>query len=313
MIQTISVLGAGTMGHGIANVFAMHGYQVSLYEPFNEIRNAAPATIRSDLEFMADEQYIDRSCIQSTLDRITLFAALPEAVANADYVIEATPEDMALKQKLFQQLDTLCPKHTIFASNTSSLTLSEMTALLPEDRKSRTMVCHWYNPAHLIPIAELSFFGNMSEAVFSEVKELYVRCEKQPVKVLKDIPGLIANRLLHAQAREAFHLIEIGAAAAEDIDRALKFGPGFRSATTGMLEVADMGGLDIWCIGEDNLLGVLDCAPKACDLLREKAAQGKLGFKSGEGFFTYSGESGAAAQTAFNKRLITQLKASKHY
>ncbi len=301
------------MGRGIALVFAMYGYPVSLYEPFDKVREAAPDMIRGDLEFMVTEQYIDRSRIGDTLDRITMFSALDEAVADADYVIEATPEEMALKQQLFRQLDTLCPKHTIFASNTSSLMLSEMTALLPEERKARTMVCHWYNPAHLIPIAELSFFGNMSEELFGQVYDLYVRCGKQPVRVLKDIPGLIANRLLHAQAREAFHLIEVGAASAEDIDKALKYGPGFRSATTGMLETADMGGLDIWCIGEDNLLGALNCSQKACDMLREKVAEGKLGLKSGEGFFAYSGDRRAAARTAFYKRLMTQLKASKQY
>ena len=210
-------------------------------------------------------------------------------------------------------MDQLCPAHTVFASNTSSLPLGEMIEDLPEQRKAHAMVCHWYNPPHLIPIAELSCFGNMNEAVFQEVYDLHVRAGKRPVKVLKDIPGLIANRMLHAMAREVFHLLEIGAASAEDIDAALKFGPGFRAATTGILEAADMGGLDVWCACEDNLFAQLDNSTRACAALREKVQAGQLGLKSGEGFFSYSEQAREAEKKAFEKRLLVQLKASQAY
>lgn len=313
LLKNISVLGAGTMGRGIANVFAMHGCEVSLFEPVEKVRESAMDLIRSDLWFMVEEGHLSKSKIEETLSNITLFSELASAVKHADYVIEAVPENMELKQRLFQQLDSLCPKDTILASNTSSLPLFEMAALLPEERKARMMVCHWYNPANLIPIAELSHFGNMSEEVFDQVYELYVRAGKQPVKVLKDIPGLIANRMLHALAREVFSLIEMGAAAPEDIDRALKFGPGFRSATTGMLEVADMGGLDVWCMVEDSLFKELTNTDRACQMMRDKVEAGKLGLKTGEGFFTYPEESRNKAKNDFNRRLITQLKASETY
>lgn len=313
MIKKISVLGAGTMGHGIANVFAMHDYKVNLYEPCEKIRNSALGIIKSELEFLVRENHIPQSKVSSTLSNIELYKNLDEAVKDVDYVIEATPEILELKQKLFKQLDELCRKDTIFASNTSSLPLNSMMALLPKERKERVMICHWYNPAHLLPIAELSFFGNMNNEVFNEVYELYVNCGKQPVKVLKDIPGLIANRMLHALAREAFSLMEIGAASAEDIDKALKFGPGFRSATTGILEVADMGGLDIWCTVEDELFKELNNSDKSCDMLREKVLDGKLGLKTGEGFFEYPENVKEKIQDQFYKRLITQLKVSKNY
>lgn len=313
MIRNISVLGAGTMGHGVANVFAMHGYKVSLYESYDNVRESAMEQIKSELEFMVSENYIPIGKVEETLSNITLYSDLAAAVKDADYVIEAVPEDMELKQNLFKKLDVMCPKHTIFASNTSSLPFNEMVALLSDDRKAKTMVCHWYNPAHLLPIAELSFFGNMSEDVFNEVYELYVSAGKQPVKVLKDIPGLIANRMLHALAREVFTLIEMGAAAPEDIDKALKFGPGFRSATTGMLEVADMGGLDVWCAVEDNLFKELNNSNKACEMIREKVNEGKHGLKTGEGFFQYPPEVRDKVRNDFNRRLLTQLKASKQY
>jgi 3-hydroxybutyryl-CoA dehydrogenase len=230
---------------------------------------------------------IKKEDIQGSLDRITICADLSEAVCETDYVIEATPEKIELKQELFAQLDKLCKPSAILASNTSSLALMDMIANISEERKKRTMVCHWYNPAHLMPIAELSFFGNMEEDIFSEVEELYRQAGKQTVKVLKDVPGLVANRIQQGVAREVFSLIEEGIASPKDIDKALKFGPAFRYATTGQLEVADMGGLDIWCTVGDNLLAVMDNRQEANPILREKVREGKLGMKSGQGFFTY--------------------------
>ena len=240
MIQTIAVLGAGTMGHGIAHTFSRHGYQVNLYEPFDAVRESAPQKIREELQFMVDEGYITEADRDNGIRNITMYASLEDTARDADYVIEACPEKMELKQKLFSQLDAVCKPTAVFATNTSSLKLSEMIAHLPPERQARCMVSHWYNPAYLIPIAELSKFGNMPEDVFQEVYDLYVACEKQPVRVLKDITGMVANRILHAQARECFYLAEIGAALPEDIDKALKYGPCFRNATTGMLEVADI-------------------------------------------------------------------------
>lgn len=313
MIKKIAVIGAGTMGHGMAHTFARHGYKVSLYDSFPASLEAAPHRMRDELEFMAAEDYITKEDVENTLANITLFNDLKEAVQDADYVIEAIPERMQLKKELFAQLDEYCPEHTVFASNTSSLKLFEMTEDLPESRKKLCMISHWYNPAYLIPIAELSKFGNMEEEVFKEVYDLYVDCEKKPVKVLKDITGMIANRLLHALAREAFHLVEIGAGDPEDIDNALKYGPCFRNATTGMLEVADMGGLDVWVAGEDNILPALDNSDKACDSMRKLMEEGNLGVKTGKGFFEYPEDRRDKVQQDFYKRLIVQLKASKNY
>lgn len=313
MIQTIAVLGAGTMGHGIAHTFSRHGYQVNLYEPFDAVRESAPQKIREELQFMVNEGYITKAERDTGIQNITMYSDLEAAAKDADYVIEACPENMQLKQQLFAQLDAICKPTAVFATNTSSLKLSEMIGQLPPERQARCMVSHWYNPAYLLPIAELSKFGNMPEEVFQEVYDLYVACEKQPVRVLKDITGMVANRILHAQARECFYLAEIGAASPEDIDKALKYGPCFRNATTGMLEVADMGGLDVWLAAEDNMFPALCNADKACDAMRALVEEGKLGIKSGEGFFSYPEEKRTAAQTEFYKRLIVQLKASKNY
>jgi len=313
MIKKIAVLGAGTMGHGIAEAFAMNGYQVNLYEPFEQKRLVVKDEIRQELDLLVSEQFIPAGRRQEALDRIVLFDDLQAAVSDRDFVIEAAPEVLKLKQETFKTLDGLCPAGTILASNTSSLPLNEMMALLSEGRKARTMVCHWYNPAHLMPIVELSHFGNMPEAIYQDVASLFQTIGKQTVKVLKDVPGLVANRIQQGVAREVFSIIEQGIAEPEDVDKALKFGPAFRYATTGQLEVADFGGLDIWCVVGDNLLKVMDNTQGANPLLRQKVAEGKLGLKSGEGFFPYEKDKISEIKNKFNKKLIHQLKASSYY
>lgn len=313
MIQKIGVIGAGTMGHGIAGTFALYGCDVNLYDMNDEVLAKAKELIREELELLVTEDYIAKEAVAPALERIRLFTELQQTVADREFVIEAAPEKMELKQKLFKQLDELCPAATIFASNTSSLPLAGMMALVSEARKERIMVNHWYNPGHLMPIVELSYFGNMPEEIYQEVADLYALVKKQTVKVLKDVPGLVANRIQQGVAREVFSIIEQGIAAPEDIDKALKFGPAFRYATTGQLEVADFGGLDIWCIVGDNLLKEMDNSQCANPILREKVNEGKLGLKSGEGFYQYAPEEVAEIRSKFLKKLIHQLKASEYY
>ena len=313
MIKKIAVVGSGTMGHGIAESFAMYGYDVNLYDIDDSRLNAAIEEIREELELLSEEEFIEPHVIEAALQRIKIFTDLKKSVADRDYVIEAVPEDLELKQRLFQELDRYSPQHAILTSNTSSLKLNDMTARLGDERKQRVMVNHWYNPAHLMPIVELSFFGNMPESIYEEVEKLYAGIRKQTVKVLKDVPGLVANRIQQGVAREAFSIIEQGIAAPEDVDKALKFGPAFRYATTGQLEVADFGGLDIWCTVGDNLLKEMDNSQSANNLLRQKVKEGKLGIKTGEGFYKYRKEEIPKIRKKFMKKLINQLKASACY
>ncbi|MFD2181417.1 3-hydroxyacyl-CoA dehydrogenase family protein [Rhodoplanes azumiensis] len=313
MIRTIGVVGAGTMGHGIAAAFTLGGFDVRLQDPSAAVLAAAKPLIREELDLLVEEAYVDAAAAAAALDRIVPVADLSEAVAPCDFVVEAAPEQLELKQSLFAELDAICRPDAVLASNTSSLPLDAITARLGPERRRRTMVTHWYNPAHLMPIVELSFFGNMPEAVYAEIEALHRAVGKQTVKVLKDVPGLVANRIQQGVAREVFSIIEQGIAAPEDVDRALKFGPAFRYATTGQLEVADFGGLDIWCVVGDNLLAVMDDSRRANAMLRAKVREGKLGLKSGEGFFTYPPDQVAAIRRQFMRKLVHQLKASAFY
>jgi 3-hydroxybutyryl-CoA dehydrogenase len=313
MINNIGVIGAGTMGHGIALSFALYGYDVPLYDAYVTQLQKALVEITAELALLAEENFIKTEEIQPALARIKLCSDLKQAVHDRDYVIEATPEILDLKQKLFKELDELCPQHTILASNTSSLKLDSMLAAVSAERKQRMLVSHWYNPAHLMPIVELSCFGNMPMAVYAEIEQLHIAIKKQTVKVLKDVPGLVANRIQQGVAREVFSLIEMGVAEPADIDKALKFGPAFRYATTGQLEVADFGGLDIWCVVGDNLLKEMDSRQEANGLLKQKVKEGKLGIKTGEGFYKYEEADLPAIKRAFMKKLIHQLRASEYY
>lgn len=313
MIKNIAVLGGGTMGHGIAESFALHGYNVNIYEYDEKIRMHIIEAIESELTFMHEQSYIELEEISATLNRIKVFDIMKDAAVDADYIIEAVAENIDLKCKIFKELDSYCKAEAIFATNTSSLSLKNMLPAVSVKRQERMMVCHWYNPAHLMPIAELSNFGNMPASIYKEVEQLYLNIDKHVVTILKDVPGLVANRIQQAVAREVFSLMENEVASPEDIDKALKFGPAFRYATTGQLEVADMGGLDIWCIVGDNLLKDMDNSKEANPILRKKVEEGKLGMKSGEGFFKYSEQMRTQLKNDFNKRLITQLKTSKKY
>jgi len=301
------------MGHAIAACFARYGYIVSVYESYEPMRNSCKERIQNQYDFFKSEGVMSEQTIQKALVNIQIFDDLQAAVSNADYVIEAISEVAEQKQELFEQLKKHCSSDTIFASNTSSISFDVLTARLSEEDKARVMVCHWYNPAHLMPLVELSSFGNMSPERYSEVEALYISIEKRSAKVKKDVPGLLANRIQQAIAREVFSLMEMQVAEAEDIETALKYGPAFRYATTGQLEVADFGGLDIWCTVGDNLLSVMDRRDNASDLLRNKVAEGKLGIKSGEGFFVYPEDEKSEKIDSFYKRLLIQLEASQQY
>ena len=313
MLERIGVIGGGTMGHGIAAAFALHGLSVHIFEPLPAQRAEIMPAVEAAYALLVEEAFIDSAAAARALPQIKIFSELATAVTDRDFVVEAIPEKMDLKQTLFAELDALCPPATIFATNTSSLPLAPMIDGLPAARRSRTLVTHWYNPPLVMPLVEISCFGNTPIAIHDEVATLHRTIGKRTAKVIKDVPGLIANRIQQAVAREVFSLIEQGVADAADIDTALKFGPAFRYATTGQLEVADFGGLDIWLTVGDNLLAVMDASKAASPILRAKVEQGKLGVKSGEGFYIYDKDTLPAVRGAFLRRLVTQLKTSRAY
>lgn len=306
------ILGAGTMGHTIAETFIIGGFETVLYDPFEEALKNAMDRIIKDLEFLKRFDLFDEN-IDDVLKRLKTTSELKEAVSNADFILETAPEKIEIKRELLGSVATFAPEDAFIASNTSSLGFTLLADCLPKDRHDKFLMCHWYNPGNIMPLVELSDYGNMKPEDVDKIEAMFKKMGKVTIRAKKEVPGMVANRIQQGVAREVFWLMNNGIASAEDIDKALTYGPAFRYATSGQLLIADMGGLDIWCTTGDNLLKDMDNSQKANPILREKVAEGKLGMKSGEGFFKYPEEEKDAIYQKYLEKLCKQLKVSKTY
>ncbi|RLL41104.1 3-hydroxyacyl-CoA dehydrogenase family protein [Oceanobacillus piezotolerans] len=285
-MQKITVLGAGTMGHGIAQNYALAGFSVALYDLKTEYLSKALSLINTNLTLLVQEERIDSARKEEALNRITVTTDLKEAVGDTDFITETIIEVLDAKHQLYRQLDELVPEEVIIASNTSTFSLEQLTKSMKNSK--RFIITHFFNPAQLVPLVEIVKRDETPEKVVDQTVALMKKIGKEPVVLQRDIPGFIANRLQAALVREAFHLLEEGVADAKSIDLALTAGPGFRWAFIGPLETADYGGLDIWKSVVENLAPELSQAEKVPSFINEKISQGKLGTKAGEGIYNYS-------------------------
>jgi 3-hydroxybutyryl-CoA dehydrogenase len=285
-IRQVAVIGAGMMGHGIGQVFAQAGFRVSLFDSQEKVLQSAPGRIRNSLEVLARSGVIRKKEIQATLSRIGLAGDLTEAVAEADFVLEAIVEDLAKKQDLFKILDGLCPAATILASNTSAIMIKDLSAKVV--RKERIVGTHFWNPPQLVPLVEVIRGDHTLPEVMETTVRLMKRIGKEPARVNQDVPGFVGNRLQHALWREAVSIVEHGIAEPEDVDRVVKMGFGLRLPTVGPLETADLAGLDLTLSIHDYLFPFLDASKEASPLLRNKVQEGHLGPKTGQGFYPWT-------------------------
>ena len=284
-IKSISVIGAGTMGHGISLTYAWGGYQVVLHDINETILNNAVSHIRDDLKTLADGGLISPDGIGKILSRIITTADLKTAVKEADFVTEVVIENIEGKRKVFGDLDIFCPPHTILASNTSSLVLRDFTDQIK--RKDKVIITHWINPPHLVPVVEVVRGEETSSETTELAYSLLQKIRKVPVKVRKEIPGFIINRIQLALLREVWALWQQGIASPEDIDTVVKGSLGSRWAAIGPLEASDLGGLDVFYTIADRLFKVISDAHEPPREFKEMVKAGKLGLKSGQGFFSY--------------------------
>jgi 3-hydroxyacyl-CoA dehydrogenase len=279
--ETVFVVGAGTMGNGLAALFAKAGHKVLLYSRSQSTRDAAKGKIQTLFESLAKDKVIRKSEIAPALDLIELTAEL-DAVSQAEYAIENVKEDLDLKRQIFAELDKLAPPTTILATNTTSFTLSALKSAL--QNRERFLTWHFYNPPTLIPLVEIAHHDETAQWALDKSKALLEQVGKVPV-FCKDATGYIAVRLQYALVFEAISMLEKGIASAEDIDKAVRSSIGLRFATLGPLEIADRGGLDIWYAGGQNLFKAYgDNKFKAPQLLEDMIAKGDLGVKTGHGF-----------------------------
>ncbi len=282
-IKNISVIGSGMMGHGIAQVFAAQNYDVTLLDVQQDLLSKAIENVRSNLTFLAKRGMGRSKDIEPTLRRIKTTLDLNEAVSKAQFIIEAVSENLDLKQKIFQDLDSLSPPETILATNTSVISI---TAIAQNARlRERIVGTHFWFPPYLIPLVEVVKGKDTSDETMERTYQLMKKAGKHPIKCMKDVPGFVANRLQHALWREAISIVEHGIADAATVDEAIKNSIGIRLAVLGPIENADMVGLDLTLAIHNTVLKDLEASPNPSPLLKEKVNKGDLGFKSGKGFY----------------------------
>jgi 3-hydroxybutyryl-CoA dehydrogenase len=293
----IAVIGAGLMGHGIAQVFALAGHDITIYDPVMASLDTAKARILTNLRALGDDQ--------SAVERVHPTADLAATVRDADYVVEAVLEDLALKQKLFVEIERHVRPQTILASNTSVIPITKIMEGLRD--RSRALGTHWWNPPYLVPLVEVIGTQWTSQQAIDFTMALHKDAGKQPAHVKKDVPGFIGNRLQHALWREAIALVEHGICDAETVDTVIKASFGRRLAVLGPLENADLVGTDLTLAIHRTVLPDIEHRPGPSPYLEALVEQKKLGFKSGEGFRTWSAEQ----QAALRAKVLQHLKKAR--
>src|SRR5437899_8385610 len=293
----IAVIGAGLMGHGIAQVFALAGHEVTITDALAVSLDTVKSRITTNLRDLGDDV--------RAVERVQPVADLAEAVKGADYVVEAVSEDLGLKQKLFAGIERHVRPDTILASNTSVLPITAIMGGLA--RRERALGTHWWNPPYLVPLVEVIGTEWTSPQAIDWTMALHADAGKKPAHVKKDVPGFIGNRLQHALWREAVSLVEHGICDAETVDTVIKAAFGRRLAVLGPLENADLVGTDLTLAIHKTVLPDIESRPGPSPYLEKLVADGKLGFKTGEGFRRWTHEE----QLALRANVLAHLKTAR--
>ncbi len=301
-INTIAVIGAGLMGHGIAQEFAAAGFSVYLHDITEKQLAVAYMQIEQNLALLAEHGVVDKSNIPDIMQRVNTTPELVVATENADFVIEAVSENLPLKQQIFEKLDNVCQPHTILASNTTALMPSQIG--VNTDRQDRVLNAHYFNPPYLIPLVELIRSPATSDETVSITYNLLKRIGKTPAIIEKEAPGFVGPRLQAALIREAFSIVEQGIASAETVDLVVRNSFGRRLGVAGPFEVFELAGWDLVLAAFEELYKDLYSSSEINPLLREMVDSGKLGVKSGEGFYQWTAEKQEALRMRMSQALI---------
>lgn len=304
----VAICGSGLMGTGIAQIFASRGFNVSIYS-VEDSEEEVLQKVENNLNIMLNRDVLTTKEVQDALSRLNITSQLEDAVKDAGFVVECIPEDMNLKQSLFEILDKICEHHVILATNTSVMSITEIAQ--KAERKERIIGTHFWNPAYLIPLVEVVQTKDTSEEVIQQTMGLLSFLGKHPIRVKKDVPGFVANRLQHALWREAISIVENGIADAKTVDDSIKYGFGMRLPILGPMENADMVGTDLTLSIHSYLLKYLENSPEPSPLLKELIAKGELGFKSGKGFQEWSSETIENSRKKLNEYLLDVTNGNK--
>lgn len=282
-MKNVAVIGAGTMGNGIAHTFAQNDFRVQLIDVSQQALDKGMSTIEANLDRMLAKGHITQEIKTQTLSNITPYTSLEEGVEYASLVVEAATEQEDLKKRIFRDLDQFCPDDTILATNTSSISITAIAAVT--HRPDRVIGMHFMNPVPLMKLVEIISGYSTSKETFTIVKEMSEKLGKTPVSV-QDYPGFVANRILIPMINEAIFTLHTGVAGVKEIDQIMKLG---MAHPMGPLQLADFIGLDV-CLSILNVMhqGFKESKFAPCPLLVNMVQAGKLGVKSKEGFYDYS-------------------------
>ena len=287
-MRNVGIIGAGLMGHGIAQAFAMNGYEVKIFDDDRKALKSVPDRIRQNLQVFLKLKKVKTSDIDKCISHIDVCEDLGSVCENVDFLIEAIKENLEAKVFLFEELEKSIDSNVIISSNTSAISITRLSDGLRH--KQRFLGTHFWNPPHIIPCVEVIRGEYTSDTVFETTCELMKRIGKEPVRVLKDVPGFLGNRLQHAMWREAISLVEKKIASPEDIDNVVKYGFGLRLSFIGPLETADLAGLDLDYDIHKYLFPYLENSSEPSSVLKGLVDQGVLGVKTGSGFYEWSDE-----------------------
>lgn len=287
-IRQIGVIGAGLMGHGIAQVFASAGYNVNLYDSDEETLKSAQGRIDANFRVFIALGLAREEDAASCLGRITLHRSLKDLSIDSQYIIEAILEDLDLKKNVLTEVERFAGRDTIISSNTSAISITALGSAL--SNKGRFLGTHFWNPPQVLPCVEVIRGEHTAEGAFETVYALMEKAGKVPVRVLKDVPGFLGNRLQHAMWREAISLCDKQIASAEDIDKVVKYGFGARMPFLGPLETADLAGLVLTRDIQKYLFPYLDSSTEPAPVLEKHISDGATGVKAGRGFYEWTPE-----------------------
>lgn len=306
VLQRVAVIGLGTMGHGIAQTFAMAGCEVTGFDEISAAGDSLHDRVRQNLRDFVEAELFEADQIDAVLKRLRVCRTEAEAVRSAEFVTEAVREDLAAKQELFERIERDVSDDAILASNSSTFPISQSGARLR--RPERAVVTHWFNPPHIVPTVEVVGSPQTNEGTIQATLELLRRSGKLAIRINQELPGFLVNRVQIAVMREVWDLLDRGVASVEDIDAAIQGSMGFRLAALGPLRIHDFGGLDIQTAVFRNLAPQIASGTEVPPKVQAIVDAGHHGFKTGSGFYEYPPEVADQVRSDRDRRYLSLLR-----
>lgn len=304
--HSVAVIGAGTMGPGMAATFAVHGYDTRLMDADPNALERAKGTVEIVYQVLSDADLLDEEQVATGRRSLRFATSLADAVDDVNLVVETIPERLEIKHSFLKQVEPLVPNSTIIASNTSGIPITRLAE--HSEHPERIVGMHWSNPSHIVPVVEIIKGEQTADDVVDEIWQVTEELELVPVLIRRDVMGFVENRVLYAIMRECLHLLDEGIATVEDIDTVVKWGIGYKLAVIGPMELLDVAGLDIYDSVASYLNADLSNETGVSRFIKDKVQNGELGIKTGGGLFSYQPEEIGPLMQRRMKRLLETKK-----